>query len=63
MPQQVAPSREDRRRELQTELASPTGKQEVYRLFRACFTPGVVPPAGSPIIETILSHEFGEEKA
>ena len=51
-------SRKFRQRQLQNLLQTQQGQTEVQRLFAACFPPGVVPPAGSLMIETILNHEF-----
>jgi hypothetical protein len=50
--------REERERELREMLKTMAGQEAVFRLFLACFPPGVVPPLGTPVIETILDHEY-----
>jgi hypothetical protein len=54
-------SRQEREQQLCAMLQTQQGKQEVERLFFACFPPGVMPPVGSLMIQTILEHEYGSE--
>jgi hypothetical protein len=51
-------SREERAAQLRSMLETDQGREEVHRLFIACYQPGIMPSSGSLIIETILAHEF-----
>ena len=57
------PTREERADQLRQLAASSQGKREVERLYFACFPPGTLPPIGSRMIETILSHEYPPDDA
>jgi hypothetical protein len=52
------PTREEREKQLRLMFRTGAGKQEVQWLFLGCFPLGVMPPAGSLLIQTILDQEY-----
>lgn len=52
------PSRSEREEQLRQRMQTPRGCEEVQELFRSLYLPGVVPPIGSLVIQTILEHEY-----
>ena len=56
--------REHRENELKGLLGSPTGRNQLTQLLRQCLNiPAGQIPLGTPIVQTILSHEFAGHDA
>ena len=56
--------REQRQNELQGMLGSPTGRNQLTQLLRECLNiPKGQLPLGTPLVQTILSHEFAHPEA
>jgi hypothetical protein len=58
-------TREQRERELTAILASTTGRQQLMTMLRQCMNvpQGQKLPIGTPIVQTILDHEFAHPPA
>ncbi len=56
--------REHRENELKGLLGSPNGRNQLTQLLRECLNiPAGQIPLGTPIVETILDHEFSGREA
>lgn len=51
-----------RRMELLKLMHSLDGEEKLEEIYRACFAPGQVPSPDEERIETILKHEFPEDR-
>lgn len=51
-------TREERERQLQEMATTQAGRDEIHRLYQACFPSGDFPPRGTLVIKTILDHEY-----
>jgi hypothetical protein len=58
-------TRAERERELMAILSSPVGRNQLLELLRRHLnlSAGQVLPVGTPIIQTILEHEFADLQA
>jgi hypothetical protein len=52
------PTRQEREKQLRAMLGTQAGKDELDRLFYACFPPGVMPTIGTSVVQTILAKEY-----
>jgi hypothetical protein len=55
-------AREERREQLKRLAASPNGIDKLYAILTRNFIPFQKPPIGTLMIETILDHEYPENR-